>query len=139
MSISEWVGKGKKWWAQISLEALYGAVLITASVLCFSLGVLAGQDIASSPERAGFAVIDASAPQKGFANGQGSSFGSVPEQPLPSIPEGGQYVASKNGEAYYLPWCSGVSRIKEENKVWFGSKEEAEARGYRPAKTCKGM
>jgi len=48
----------------------------------------------------------------------------------------GIYVASKNGQYYYLPECSGVSRIKEENKVWFQTKEEAEAKGFKPSTTC---
>lgn len=51
----------------------------------------------------------------------------------------GEYVASKNGSVYHLPWCSGAQRIAEENKVYFGSKAEAEAAGYRPAKNCKGI
>ncbi len=58
--------------------------------------------------------------------------------PTPS-PVQGAYVASKTGKAYYAPWCGGVERIKEENKVWFASKEEAEARGYTPSKNCKGI
>lgn len=49
------------------------------------------------------------------------------------------FVASKNGAKYYYPWCSGVSRIKEENKVWFSTKEEAETAGYAPAANCKGL
>jgi len=51
----------------------------------------------------------------------------------------GSYVASKSGKAYHLPWCPGAQRIKEENKVWFQSKEEAEAAGYSPAGNCKGL
>ncbi len=51
----------------------------------------------------------------------------------------GQYVASKNGTIYHLPWCSGAKRIKEENKVWFTEKSEAEKAGYRPATNCKGI
>jgi len=51
----------------------------------------------------------------------------------------GMYVASKTGEVYYLPWCGGVKLIHEENKVWFESKEEAAAQGYRPATNCKGI
>lgn len=51
----------------------------------------------------------------------------------------GQYVASKNGSKYHLPWCSGASTIKEENKIWFNSKEEAEKAGYTPASNCKGI
>ncbi|OGZ96656.1 MAG: hypothetical protein A3I44_01255 [Candidatus Sungbacteria bacterium RIFCSPLOWO2_02_FULL_51_17] len=51
----------------------------------------------------------------------------------------GAVVASKNGTAYHLPWCSGAQKIKEENKVWFASKADAEARGYRPAANCDGL
>lgn len=46
--------------------------------------------------------------------------------------------ASKNGTKYYYVWCSGSSRIKEENKVWFKDKEEAIARGYERAQNCFG-
>lgn len=51
----------------------------------------------------------------------------------------GAYVAAKTGTKYYLPWCGSVKRIKEENKVWFQTKEEAEKAGYAPASTCKGI
>ena len=56
-----------------------------------------------------------------------------------SSPIGGKYVVSKNGTKYHLPWCSGALRIKEENKVWFDSKEAAETAGYEPAANCKGI
>lgn len=49
------------------------------------------------------------------------------------------YIASKNSDKYYLPWCSGVQRIKEENKIWFASKEDAEKAGYKPSANCKGI
>ena len=49
------------------------------------------------------------------------------------------FVASKNGTKYYYPWCSGVSRIKEENKVWFSSSDEAKKAGFEPAANCKGL
>lgn len=51
----------------------------------------------------------------------------------------GIYVASKNGTKYHLPSCSGAKRIKEENKIWFNSKQEAVQAGYEPAKNCKGI
>ena len=51
----------------------------------------------------------------------------------------GVYVASKSGTKYYLPSCSGVSRIKEENKVWFATVGEAQAAGYTPASNCPGL
>lgn len=51
----------------------------------------------------------------------------------------GKFVASKNGTKYYFPSCSGTNRIKEENKVWFVSEEEARENGYEPAKNCPGL
>jgi hypothetical protein len=56
-----------------------------------------------------------------------------------ALPEAGGYVASKNGTKYHLPWCSGAKRILEENKVWFKTKEEAEAAGYAAAANCPGI
>ena len=52
---------------------------------------------------------------------------------------GGMYVGSISGTTYHLPWCSGAQRIKEENKIWFASKGEAESHGYKPAANCKGI
>ena len=51
----------------------------------------------------------------------------------------GKYVGSRSGHSYYLPTCSGVKRIKDANKVWFQSAEEAKGKGYKPATTCKGL
>lgn len=51
----------------------------------------------------------------------------------------GMYVGAKSGRTYYLPWCSGVKRIKEENKTWFATRAEAEATGYKPAANCVGI
>lgn len=53
--------------------------------------------------------------------------------------EKGGVVGSKNGTKYHFPWCPGALRIKEENKVWFSNKEEAEKAGYTPASNCKGL
>lgn len=50
-----------------------------------------------------------------------------------------RFVASKNGTAYHFPWCPGALRIKEENKIWFETKEEAEKAGYKPAGNCDGL
>ncbi|MEK7099124.1 MAG: hypothetical protein AAB916_01240 [Patescibacteria group bacterium] len=51
----------------------------------------------------------------------------------------GRYVGSVSGAAYHFPWCPGAQRIKEQNKIWFQTKEEAEAKGYKPAGNCPGM
>lgn len=49
------------------------------------------------------------------------------------------FVGSKNSDKYHLPWCSGAKRIKEENKITWHSKAEAEAAGYSPAGNCEGI
>src|SRR3989338_7410347 len=45
-------------------------------------------------------------------------------------------VASKNSDKYHYTWCAGAKKIKEENKVWFNSAQEAESKGYTLAGNC---
>ena len=49
------------------------------------------------------------------------------------------FVASKNGKKYYYAWCESAKIIKEQNRVWFSTKEQAEKAGYSPAVNCKGL
>jgi hypothetical protein len=46
------------------------------------------------------------------------------------------YVASKNSKIFHVPSCSSALKIKEENKVWFSSEEEAGAGGFSPHSAC---
>lgn len=46
------------------------------------------------------------------------------------------YVASKNGTKYYPTDCKGAARIKDENKVYFMTMEEAEESGLGQAANC---
>ena len=118
----------KKTLERIPTHALVVTALILASGASFALGILVGSGGGKNP---GIAV---------------STLGTTtPPLPLhtgtsePAIPAGGEVVASKSGTKYYFPWCGTVKRIKEENKVWFASREAAEAAGYEPASNCKGM
>jgi hypothetical protein len=52
---------------------------------------------------------------------------------------GGSVVASRTGEVYYYPWCSGAANIKPENQRVFASVAAAQKAGYRAAKNCKGL
>ena len=45
-------------------------------------------------------------------------------------------TASKNGTKYYIKGCSNA-RIKEENKIYFNTEEEAQSAGYEKSLTCK--
>ncbi len=49
----------------------------------------------------------------------------------------GEIVASKNGKKYYFLHCSGVNRIKIENRVYFSTTSAAENAGYSIAANCK--
>ena len=51
----------------------------------------------------------------------------------------GLVAASRNGTRYYYPWCGGLSRIKEANKVWFKTVEAAEQAGYTIASGCERL
>jgi len=44
---------------------------------------------------------------------------------------------SKSGTKFYYAWCSGASRIKEENRVYYSSQEDALKAGRTLASSCK--
>ena len=48
-----------------------------------------------------------------------------------------KYVASVNSDLFHDHSCPSASRIKEENQVWFGSVEEAQAAGYSPSQCTR--
>lgn len=50
----------------------------------------------------------------------------------------GTFLASVNGTKYYHPSCPEVRRIKEENKIWFDTEEEAKESGYEPSACVQG-
>lgn len=109
--------------------ALVLIVMLTGA-LSFGLGRLS-----AGPEHSAAAALYTVAPPETGTTAQGIAA----EEPVSAVAEQGAYVASKNGSVYHLPWCSGAKRIRDENKVWFDTKTEAEAAGYRPAANCKGL
>ncbi len=141
MTISEGQEAGKAFLGRIPADALVLLVLVLSSGLAFGLGILAGKGMARGEgadegfwieqlpegvvERGGAAAASAIAPAK--------------EPEAPAVPEVQAYVASKNGTKYYLPTCGSAKRIKEENRVWFATKGEAEAAGFGPAANCPGL
>lgn len=128
-------------------------ILLLACSASFGLGILAGKDMAPKGEGvkietlAGAAALSggtlATPPPiphvKSSAHKSSSSGYKKPEKQGTATKETGKYVASKNGTKYYLPACGSAARIKEENKIYFMTKEEAEAAGYSPSSTCKGL
>lgn len=119
-----------------AFDAIVVLVLVLVALASFGLGRLSVAVVAEGS--AGVLLCSEGLPvtedgREGTANALGALGVDGTES------ERGDYVASKNGSVYHLPWCSGAQRMKEENKVYFVSKAEAEAAGYRPAKNCKGI
>lgn len=46
------------------------------------------------------------------------------------------YIGNKSSKKFHETYCSGVSDIKEKNKVTLNSREEAIKKGYTPCKKC---
>src|SRR6266545_4787870 len=51
--------------------------------------------------------------------------------------EQGEIIADKQARVYYLGGCQALNEIKQENRVVFKTKEEAEKAGYTAAKNCQ--
>lgn len=49
----------------------------------------------------------------------------------------GAFVASKNGKKYYPFGCSAANRIKEGNRVWYKTEEDAQNAGLTRSTSCK--
>jgi hypothetical protein len=47
------------------------------------------------------------------------------------------FFASNRGSKYYSIGCSGGKTIKQENRVYFATKEEAETAGYELSSSCR--
>lgn len=47
-----------------------------------------------------------------------------------------QLVGSKNSDKYHLPGCDNAKKIKAGNLVCFSSAQDAQDKGYKPAKCC---
>lgn len=46
------------------------------------------------------------------------------------------YVGNRNSLVYHYPSCEGVAKMKDKNKVYFETKEQAESRGYHSCNIC---
>jgi hypothetical protein len=121
---------------------LIAGILVFSSTLSFLLGYVYGKE--SAPTDA-FIIEGAGESLPAVLGvtdvGEEIAPSTPPRAPVPNVEPltTGMYVASKNGTAYHLPTCTGAKQIKEENKIWFASKEDAELAGYKPAKNCKGI
>lgn len=143
------VERGKMPLARVPDGVLTILIVVLASTGSFGLGYLSGKE--SGGEGVVIQEPFVSEANKGQATGEvaGNTFVSLPvtsvKKSAPktiepqTVTSGGQYVASKNGTKYHFPWCPGAKAMNEENKIYFNSKEAAEAAGFTPAANCKGL
>jgi hypothetical protein len=145
MTIAELATGGKKALDRIPRPWLLIAIVILSSSASFGLGILEGRQtgegsaltITELATTSPTEPITTSTPKPATTlhTLQPAAAAAAPT----TLPAGGQFVASKNGTKYYFPWCGTVKNIKEENKVWFPTREAAVAAGYQPASNCKGL
>ncbi len=131
----------------LSKDLFIGALLIFSTIASFFLGRLSileekQKGALSITMPAGIALektgpVVANNLSQETASVSSAAIAPTEKKNAPS--ERGMYVGSKSGKTYHLPWCSGAQRIKEENKIWFADKADAEGRGYKPATNCKGI
>ena len=126
-----------KAWLQANQKDLYLAALVfLMSMASFGLGRLS----AIWPEKEPIVIEN----QESRIMNQGNDGSGQSAQILDSrfqIPDSarGNFVASRNGSAYHYPWCPSAKKIKEENRIWFQTEEEARKVGYKPAGNCPGL
>ena len=139
MTIYELRMKIKAMQGRLQSRELYTALLIIfVGFASFGLGRLSRLEGLREPLR--IEQVSAHALQASVTT-PASLYPSKVEQSVDAnlIAVGGQIVASRSGNKYHFPWCSGAERIAEGNKVWFNSIEEARKAGYQPASNCKGL
>lgn len=118
-------------------EYVLTILIICVSLSSFWLGRISAQEKAENIPKTQSATVVTGGSNTG-SNDTGKAENGVTETKSETPVEGG-YVASRSGTKYHLPWCGSAKQIKEENKIWFATKEEAEKAGYTPASNCKGI
>jgi len=144
MTIAEMRERSNRAISRLPQDLLILGIVLLSSSAAFGLGMLAGRDMGAGRGTDGLwieNIATTTLPAQGAAAASAPIVSSIPAAPAGAVimPETGKYVASKNGTKYYLPSCSAANRIKESNRVWFASKEEAEASGRTPATNCPGL
>lgn len=112
----------REWVRSNTGSFVFLAQLALVAAIFFGLGIIYAQNFIKEPP-----PVTITEPTESHSSV--SVPAAVVEKPMAR-----NFVASKNGKAYYLSTCA--NNINEENKIYFRTKEEAEKAGFQPAKTC---
>jgi hypothetical protein len=108
-------------------NVLIGFVIISVAILAFVLG---RYSISKNEEDNSIIIIEKNGDVKKISDIQ------IDAPNINKNTASEKIYASVNGTKYYFESC-GSSNIKEENKVWFKSPQEAENNGYTLASICQ--
>lgn len=123
----------------------YTALLLGIAVVSFGLGrwSMAVKNQQSSvpmavtlEQRPNVTETTTSKPQEGQTQASSTKQQSII---APVSTTSARYVGSRSGTKYHLLTCPGAKQIKESNKIFFTTKEDAQKAGYTPAGNCKGI
>ena len=111
------------------------ACIILVAFIGYNLGIINSRGKLPVTISAGNNVYQASAVTT--VTKEGKVGDSNPIQATPVIRDM-RVIASKNSTAkkYHFLWCPSAKKIKDENRVWFASAQEAESQGYTLAGNC---
>jgi hypothetical protein len=133
-------GAVRRVFQNIADDWVLAAILLLTASLFFGLGLIAAREYQKPKDQLWIEQLPAEEKEAATSSAVQIPAGGGPAAAVTAVKAStGTYVASKTGSKYYLPSCSGAKRIKEENKVWFQDRVEAEKAGYQPASTCKGI
>ena len=117
--------KVKEWCVENRTDLFIAGIIFLTSLSSFGLGRLS-VDLKPVPP---ISVMDIVVTPDLAQNGQAGTVSHEDQRVL----------ASRSGSTYYYIWCSGAKRIKEENRIWFATKEAAEKAGLKQAGNCSGL
>ena len=137
LTINNWIEseKGK--------DVLIVAIIILTGLGAFELGRLSkenansGIKILSTPSQTANQSANAISATNNKSN---TAFGAniqIPKKSQNSDSVKKIFFASNRGSKYYPLGCSAGKTIKQENRIYFGSREEAEKAGYELSSSCR--
>ncbi len=129
--LKDYLIKVKSWFAPKEGEVIIAITIVLVALIGFGLGRLSASKENKFPIRIQAPAQEASVISSGQRATVPTAENNTAKEKL--------LVGSKNGQVYHFPWCSGAQRIKEENKIFFASRDQAQKAGYRPAANCEGL
>ena len=115
--VADSIKKVKGWCKDNSSDLFVAGIIFLTGLSSFGLGRISVEWKSSSP---------LSVTESGEADETANQHGQADKR----------VVASRSGSVYHYAWCPGASKIKEENKIWFPTVEDAKKSGLKLATNC---